>query len=274
MPARSGRSEAKAPKNKKNTMHKITVFTVVLSIVVVAVVAEVLFNNYLGDVEEGKVDVLTTQSSHPSLKKAEGKEPPADSVSLEGDDLQKLIEETDIEAADSVPVKDNTTEELDIDKLLAEEDGNDPEKIDIEVLSIGEAGITDEALQLAKFPDATMVTATFDGNIFQTVDVADLNIEVKKQYVANNDEVFGAVYSFSVDEGMQNELYRIMRERSAFGTTVEINETNTFGDNSYYMNDSKRESTAFLVIRKGVSFYAFAYPKEFNQYFKPLAQSF
>lgn len=252
-------------------MNKLTVFTVVLSIVVVAVVSEVLFNNYLSNVEEGKVDVLTTQSPHPSLTKAaEGDVKAADSVSIEGDDLQKLIEGSDIE---SVPETKANEDELDVDKLLAE-DSTKNEQADIEILSTSEVGITDESLKLAKFPNATLVTASFDGKLFQTADVSDLNIEVKKQYVANNSEVFGAIYSFSVDEGMQNELYRILRERAAFGTSVEINETNTFGDNSFYMNDSKRETTAFLVIRKGVSFYAFAYPKEFSQYFKPLAQNF
>ncbi len=248
-------------------MNKLTVFTVVLSIVVVTVVSEVLFSNYFGNVDEGKVDVLTSQSVHPSLVSTDdgtvnsNSELAMEDVVIDDLELQKLIEDSDIEKVPREDKNEPTAENTDT-------------PADIEILSITETGITNETLQLAKFPDATLVTANFDGSLFQTIDVSDLSIEIKKQYVASNSEVFGAIYSFSVDEGAQNELYRILRERAAFGSSVEINETNTFGDNSFYMNDSKRQSTAFLVIRKGVSFYSFAYPKEFNSYFKALAQSF
>jgi hypothetical protein len=243
-------------------MNKLTVFTVVLSIVVVTVVSEVLFSNYFGNVDEGKVDVLTSQSVHPSLVTTDDGTTNAEGdVVIDDLELQKLIEDSDIEKVPREDKNEPTAENTDT-------------PADIEILSITETGITNETLQLAKFPDATLVTANFDGSLFQTIDVSDLSIEIKKQYVASNSEVFGAIYSFSVDEGAQNELYRILRERAAFGSSVEINETNTFGDNSFYMNDSKRQSTAFLVIRKGVSFYSFAYPKEFNSYFKALAQSF
>jgi len=245
-------------------MHKLTIFTVILSIVVVVIVADVLFNNYLSDVDEGKVSILTSQSVHSTLLDEESVDPgetqesvSRDSISIEDRDLQQLLDE-DLEAF--------AGDEVDLDELIGDE-----ADIDIEILELEALTMDNNSIAEAGFPGAKLVPTSFDGNIFQTIDVSDLNLQIKKDYIANNNEVFGAIYSFSVDVSRQNELYRVLRERGAFGSAVEVNETNTFGDNSFYMNDTRRESTAFLVIRYGNHFYGFAYPKKNHQYFKLLA---
>lgn len=239
-------------------MHKLTIFTVILSIVVVVVVAELMFDNVL-TAEEGQADILTSQTVHPSLVNTDADAAESD-VELNANDIEALLAED--AAEDDV--------EIDIEALLAEDDLDD---VEIEILSLENGKLSAEVLRNAGFPNSDLVEAAFDGSIYQTIDVSDLSLNVEKNYVANKEEVFGAIYTFSVDGRIQNELYRVLRERAAFGTSVEVNETNTFGDNSFYMNDNRRESTAFLVIRSGSSFYAFAYPKKYHKYFKPLSQN-
>lgn len=254
-------------------MNKLTVFTVILSILVVVLVSELVLNKYFSSVEEGKVEILTTQSPHPSLNQASASTNEAETVAILSETGEEDIENQSIEQILGEELSQNEVDSGSAGELSDVEGTFTEETVNTEVNSVPKGTIDASVLKASGFPDADLVSASFDGSIFQSVDVADLNLGIKKEYVASKNEVFGAVYTFSVDSDTQNELYKVLRDRAAFGASVEVNETNTFGDNSFYMNDARRETTAFLAVRVENKFYCFAYPKKFHSYFKVLVQN-
>lgn len=134
--------------------------------------------------------------------------------------------------------------------------------------------LRDEQIKSAGFTRGYLEKQQFDGNLFKTISLADLKeVEVTETAIRTKDALLAKVYIFKVGVKTNiNEIYQVVKLRAGQGLGVKVNETNDFGLASFYMNDSNRSGTAFLMVRLSGLMYAFSYPKEYHAQIKNLIQ--
>ena len=86
-----------------------------------------------------------------------------------------------------------------------------------------------------------------------------------KHALTNGTTTYAKAYSIVTENPDQiDNVYNVLKVRAAEGTQSEVNATNQFGSSSFYMNDARRESVAFLTVRVGTRIYGFSYPKQYH----------
>jgi len=110
------------------------------------------------------------------------------------------------------------------------------------------------------------------GFLFKTIYIDDLNdVETKKYLVRTKTEFLAKIYIFRTGANTNiDEVYQVLKMRASEGLDVEVNETNDFGNGNFYINDLRRENTAFLVVKIENLIYAFSYPKNYHPQIKNL----
>lgn len=290
-------------------MRKFTVFTVILTLIVVVVAAQIVANQYWPSLE---LDSLTNGSTNPlpnSLNlganvlgsdtatvqdptSATATNPAADTnIGLNtatlptpefGDGLDVPTGSSDINGLNTVdlPITDDTSYSIPSTDLS----GNIPSGTTLpspQNTIAGEAGdfessnfkpsilnvyLNQDQLKSAGFTNTTLDTEAFDGFLYKTIYVQDLkDLKIFKNVIKSADSILCKVYI--IDVGPMNtpkDVYDTLKARGSEGLDIEINETNTFGDSSFFMNDSRRQNVAFLTVRFGNLIYGFSYPKEYH----------
>ena len=99
------------------------------------------------------------------------------------------------------------------------------------------------------------------------------DVEVTKVAIKTDNTLFAKVYVFQVG-GLSSvsEVYEVLKIRGTEGLDIEINETNDYADESFYMNDMRRPDVAFLTVRVGAILYGFSYPKDYHPQISNLVQ--
>ena len=257
-------------------MQKFSIFTVILASVLVVVVAEFAINNY-GQSGDGIQNESELTFNLPGYL-----------------DLSKVLE-TDVLGSDEFGFAvDDDSGQVDPDLLaLAEEEfgsstgivydeipfGDAPssdladfEDDTYEIPSVSSVYLREDQVLSAGFANAKIQEESHDGLLFKSVYIDDLyDVEVMKWAIRNDSQLLAKVYAFSFgpDSGV-SEVYEILKIRSSQGLNAEVNETNDLGGASFYMNDSRRQNTAFLTVKIGSLIYAFSYPKDYHQQVKNL----
>lgn len=262
-------------------MQKFTIFTFILTVIVVVVVAEMFVNDYLPGLKDvpgqagvmeldlpegldisdgGQANVLGADIDY---SKIAGSELVYEEVAL--DDV--LPEPTEIETVElnepsSLPLYPTPTSSSDI-----------PDFEDDNFVSFSQnVLLRDDQIKSAGFVGAYLEQEPHDGFLFKSIYIDDLyDVEVTKNVIKSNDALFAKVYVFQVGPlSSLHEVYEVLRVRGSEGLDVEVNETNDFGDGSFFMNDSRRSNVAFLTVKIGASIYGFSYPKEYHSQIKNL----
>jgi len=129
------------------------------------------------------------------------------------------------------------------------------------------AYIREEQVKAAGFTSAYIEEESPSGYFFKTVFIDDLkDIGLRKFIVRDDSLFFVKVYVFSPDISVNiDDLYNILKSRSASNPGSSINITDQFGKSSFYMNDTTRLNTAFLTVKFNSLIYGFAYPKEYHK---------
>ena len=111
--------------------------------------------------------------------------------------------------------------------------------------------IREEQITSAGFENAYLEDDVHGGFLFKTIYIDDLNdVEVKKYLVRTKTEFLAKIYIFRTGANTNiDEVYQVLKMRASEGLDVEVNETNDFGNGNFYINDLRRESTAFLVVK-------------------------
>jgi hypothetical protein len=248
-------------------MQKFTVFTVLLTLLVVVVAAETFVNKYLPALSDGGASVLEADGSGYSLPDEIDL-----SSALEPDvlHLDEVVAEPSAEIADFIFEPELTIEpELVDNGFLEINDGGifDIEDF-VEESSSDEPGqlIREDQVANAGFVGAYLLEENHDGYLYKTVNMGDLyGVSVMKHAITNGTTTYAKVYSiFTENPDQIDNVYNVLKVRSAEGTQSEINETNGFGAASFYMNDARRGSVAFLTARVGSRIYGFSYPKQYH----------
>lgn len=264
-------------------MNKFTIFTVVLAVVVVAVASQMVSDKYLPTLKTSTFDIPEASEEVASPNKLgadiQYEEPVkveelstdsgdgADGGADDGADLSDQIPFEGGEPADeTVAVK--VAPKVTVDSA----DFEDPNFSFSAPKYTPNVYLSEEQVQSAGFKDATLEKEESDGFLYKTVYVSDLfDVVMEKVAVKSGEELMARVYVFKVGPNSKaDEVVNVLKLRADDLKGVEVNETNEFGDRSFYMNDSGRASTVFLTVKFGSMIYGFSYPKDYHSQIKNL----
>lgn len=133
--------------------------------------------------------------------------------------------------------------------------------------------ITIDDLIKSGFQNMKFEQASFDQMLFQLLDLGTYpNLSTLRLHLSDGKNVFGILHEFEFEDSSKAALlYADLKQKiGAFAPNVTSNETNQYGDNSYYMNDKNRSGTAFPVFRIKNHLFGFSYPKASHEFFKSL----
>lgn len=266
-------------------MRRFTVFTVLLTVVIVVVLAEMLVNDYLPkfrkdavgtengmtldlpndiDLSGGQANVLGSDvdfskipdSNYPDIEYEEV------TLDIDSDDLLDISDDALLEIpADITPTY-----------VATESDVSDFEDENFVTFSAN-VFIREDMIKSAGFADAYLESEPHNGYLYKTIYLDDLpDVEVTKYAIRDEESLFAKVYVFQVG-GLSSvsEIYEVLKIRATEALDVVVNENNEFGDESFYMNDNRRQGVAFLTVRFGAVLYGFSYPKDYHSQIKNLA---
>lgn len=277
-------------------MNKFTVFTVVLSIVVIVIVADLVVNNYLPGMENADIVAelnsgkFTLPDSIDTSKALEtnvlGADGTTDSSAVDtptplGFDLgdgETTVNNDPENVPPEKPIARNTstTTSTDPESVIATTSSPTTTSGDFEsndfVVASKNIYLRDEQLKSAGFVSAYMEEEKYDGSLYKTIYTDDLyDVTVKKIDIKSDEAMFAKVYIIKTGPNSSiDEVYQVLKIRGAEGLESELNETNEYGDGSFYINDTRRPKTAFLTVRLGNLIYGFSYPKEYHSQVKNL----
>lgn len=245
-------------------MQKFTVFTVILTVVVVVAAAELFVNDYLPKLT---ANVFNADSYTETVETPTSTAPASDATeAIETPDATVPQPILGAEPTTTTAISTDPASTLDYIPLDIEEFSNSYDK------ATTQAYISNEQVVQSGFTGAYLEPQDFDGFLFKTISIGDLyGLKVSKYEITNGEIAYAKVYVIvPEDVSTSSEIYSILKVRASEGLETEANETNQFGDGSFYMNDSRRASTVFLTTRVGTTIYGFSYPKEYHPQIKNL----
>ncbi|PIZ75115.1 hypothetical protein COY05_05150 [Candidatus Peregrinibacteria bacterium CG_4_10_14_0_2_um_filter_38_24] len=274
-------------------MRKFTVFTVILTLVVVVVAAQVVANQYWPNLDLASI-TGTDSATNPlpnslnlsaNVLGADGQ--PVNPVETSGlgldastlpptefgDGLDVPSGASDINGLEVPGLDDSTNQSNSSPQAPISGTADDFESNTYKpaVLSIY---LNQDQLKSAGFTNTTIDTEDFDGFLYKTIYLQDLeDLKIFKNVIKSVDSMIAKIYI--IDVGPMNSpktVYDTLKTRGSEGLDIEVNETGEFGDGSFYMNDSRRQNVAFLTVRFGSLIYGFSYPKEYHPQVKNLVK--
>lgn len=255
-------------------MQKFTAFTAILTVIVVIVVAEILVSEYF-----------------PSLKSMEGNQTVGEQIKLPDginigdavtvDSFNDVLDSqasrfNNVLGEDSEGnVSINTSNllggnifnsELDNSSENTKSESSSDFEDDNFTSTFKSVKLRDDQLKSAGFLNAYFQVDEVDGYLFKNISIANITDLAYDKFLARNDNsILLKVYVFDIGvNGSATDKYLELKNLVDINSSVEMNETNKFGDNSFYMNDRTRENVAFLTVRISNNLFAFSYPKEYH----------
>lgn len=222
-------------------MHKFTIFTIILSIMVILVVADLVVGDFSNPDSSEQAPVVATSAPlfdpDPLVEDAEIRtDEPAVDAEVE-------LAETSVVAVPALeqPLSGHLTAELIEGMSLVEP------RLETEALVGPLFGLWDVTTPLAGF--VVLAHQVFDGPNF-----------------------VATVFEIQGDNEIQTfAAYEALRQLALTSPLGTVNENNNYGDGSFYFNHSTKLNTVFMVIRKGMGVYAFQYaPPSHHTFVRPL----
>lgn len=136
-----------------------------------------------------------------------------------------------------------------------------------------EAVLSKNLLENAGFEKPVLKEAPFSGYVFQFINFADDSDGTTKQWNFFEGETYiGSFYEIKyINDIGSFQAYLNLRKRAAELTEIgTVNETNTYGDSSFYLNHKVKTKTVHLIIKKGSVIFAFEYPYANHERMKKL----
>jgi len=267
-------------------MKRFTVFTVILTVIIVVVLSEVVVNDYLPrfkkdtgtdemaldlpyslDLASGQANVLGADVDFSKIPDSNYPDMEYEEISLNDstEDLLRVPEETFDDSLLEVPSDPTPT------YVATESDISDFEDDNFVSFSTN-VFIREDMIKSAGFAGAYLENEAHDGYLYKTIYLDDLpDVEVSKYAIRTEDSLFAKVYVFQVG-GLSSvsEVFEVLKMRATAGLDIEVNETSDYGDEAFYMNDSRRSEVAFLTVRMGAVLYGVSYPKDYHSQIKNL----
>ena len=132
-----------------------------------------------------------------------------------------------------------------------------------------------ELLTQAGSTGLTLQRIPFSGILFKSIDLRDLkSIPAVSQNLLHQNKTKVAVFTELHGESgaVAHEIYSLIKDNGDALLEASMNETNDFGDGSFYLNFRENSSEAFLVVKKGGCVYALTYEKSFHPFVEIIMQ--
>lgn len=217
-------------------MNKFTIFTIILSVSVITVMADLVIRDYFGT-ESVEVSVLSDEGApaHNEEKKE-----------------QFVIEPPQVQQQPSSP-----------EPIVAYTPT--PPSATVKLEKIREAGFT-----------GNFTEKHFNGKLYQLLDITKNPVDAIGFYEISQDvgPVATIVEIALRDEIRALQLYSLLQNKTKPYIDLTLNETNAYGDRSFYINHAKKPNEAFLTVKIGRMIYGFAYVKFYHPEVKKLIQLF
>lgn len=227
-------------------MNRFTIFTIILSISVVTVIADVAIHDYFS--KRGLANILSASEVSPVFS-----DEPQKSEADPGDD----------------DIQSNNSQENQQKVVVSQPPPVTPQfAVPVNPL------ITEPTLRAAGFT-GPFRESRFSGKLFQLLDISKSRLESVGQYevTENNVPAVSVIEMTCPDEIACLELYSLLQNKTKPYIDLSLNETNAYGQRSFYINHSKKKDEAFLVVKIGRRLYGFAYVKFYHPEVKKLIQS-
>lgn len=213
-------------------MNKLTIFTMILAACVITVTMDLAARDYF----DGQVSQTSVISSTDEPKVVIPTEPPNKIITTEP--VQPIVEITPVV---TVPISLST--------------------------------VTAEIVKQAGF-DGDFKEEHFNGKVFQLLDITKNPVDGISFYEVSQDSVtIASITEIELkDEIRALQLYVLLQNKTKPYIDLSLNETNAYGDRSFYINHGKKPDEAFLTVKIGRRLYAFAYVKTYHPQIKRLIQ--
>ncbi|MFO0780493.1 MAG: hypothetical protein U0519_01170 [Candidatus Gracilibacteria bacterium] len=122
--------------------------------------------------------------------------------------------------------------------------------------------------------DLTLQNIPYDGKLFGKIPFADMTLVPTYQaHLAKNGVArIAGFYEFNPGSELSaKEFFDLIKQKCGAEVGVILNETNSYGDASFYVNYFEFPDKVFLVFRKGTRIFAFNYGKELHSSITKLA---
>ncbi len=217
-------------------MQKITIIAILLSAIVLTIAAELVSQDYIQKVrpeieDQVEANVLKLGSFTDYIQQKE--------LIENAEEAQEIIDE----AAPEQPSDSNEAlESVRLNTLILE--------LDIPRLQ----------LRFQEIPE----------RLFDSFQISkDLVNKEVYAIVSSDQQTIASIQEIVTDDEKKSQ--QIFEEIKAISSSVpsfSINQTNEFGDRSFYINPNQDSDSAFLINQKGTLIYAVAYQKQYHDQFK------
>lgn len=138
-----------------------------------------------------------------------------------------------------------------------------------------EPSITISQVYEAGFKEATFPIIPFDGMVFNEIDMRNYVNESNLEYqIIENGETSAFLTEFNLlNQRIAQEVYEILRGKVEAQNEFTINETNQYGNASFFANNSTQTNHVFLVVKQGTRLYTCHYPAKNHNKIKNLITS-
>lgn len=224
-------------------MQKLTILAILLSTVVISITAEMLSQDYI-------------QTVHPEIEEK-----------VESNVL-KLGSFTDyIQQQEVLDTAENAQDLLD----PSAKESETPETDNQQGNQTFDTSVTLETLIVAlDVPRLNFEFSTPPARVFESFQLqSDAISKTVYGVVQSDSNTIASIREITSDNQQKSlQVYQELKAIAQSVNTFTVNETNEFGDNSFYINPNSETDSAFLVNQKGSIVYAVAYQKAYHDAFK------
>lgn len=133
---------------------------------------------------------------------------------------------------------------------------------------VSSGSLSSALLQKAGFQNFTLQAVPYAGKLLDRIAFADLSfIPTFESHLMKNQVARVASFYEFAPGSLQSagEVYDLIKQKCTGEIGVILNETNSFGEASFYVNYFEFPEKVFLVFRKGTKVFAFTYSKELHE---------
>lgn len=127
--------------------------------------------------------------------------------------------------------------------------------------------LSSELFKKAGIENYTFQSAPFGGKLLDRIPLTDMSVitTYESHLLKNGVARVASFYEFNPGSGASAlEVYDLLKQKCSAEIGVLLNETNDFGDGSFYVNYFEYPEKVFVVFRKGDKVFAFTYGKELH----------
>lgn len=242
-------------------MQKFTIFTIIFSVIVISITTELVIQDYLQKLYP-PASTLQTNTLNDDFGVFYEDDTP---VEPKTEEQPVETEEEPAEQPSEEELKDRTERVKEIlDRRRGVEE--DPE----EDKGINSSVRVRTLLPALSIEGVQLKNLNYPGKMFQIIETESLDAaEIAYGVFQLESGTIGSMYELRFrNELRAEEAYTLIKAQAASFEGIETNETDQFGESSFYINNIVKVNEVFVVFHQDNYIYAFAYKKDYHEVFK------